>query len=96
MKETYFNKIMVPNSKTTNTTPTTPEPTSLPNIPKTCAAYESEGYKCVPQDDCEGMLSIRSEGLDYDEDFDPTCSDPSQTCCHQERIKKGNFMLILL
>ena len=90
----FPNKIMVPNSKTTNTT--TPQPTSLPNIPQTCTDYESEGYKCVPQDDCEGMFSIRSEGLDYNEDLDPTCSDPSQTCCHQKRIKKGNFMLIIL
>ena len=61
-----------------------------------CTDYESEGYKCVPQDDCEGMFSIRSGGLDYNEDFDLTCSDPSQTCCHQERIKEGNFMLIIL
>ena len=92
----FPNKIMVPNSKTTNTTTTTPQPTSLPNIPQTCTDYEIEGYKCVPQDDCEGMFSIRSEGLDYNEDLDPTCSDPSQTCCHQERIKKGNSMLIIL
>jgi hypothetical protein len=91
----FPNKIFAPNSKTTNTTTTTLEPTSLLNIPQTCADYESEGYKCVLQDDCEGMLSIRSGGLNYDEDFDLTCSDPSQTCCHQERIKKGNFMLII-
>ena len=47
-----------------------------------CTDYESEGYKCVPGNDCEGKF------YDY-EDFNPTCSDPSQTCCHPERVKKG-------
>ena len=60
-----------------------------------CADYESEGYKCVPENDCEGMLSTRSDGLDYYdyEDSNPTCSDPSQTCCHQERVKKGTLQI---
>ena len=78
----FPDKIIVSDSKTTS---------SLLNSPQTCADYESEGYKCVPHDDCEGTYSIRSSGLDYydNEDSDPTCSDPSQTCCHQERTKKG-------
>ena len=49
-----------------------------------CADYESEGFKCVPENDCEvtfsTILSI---------DSNPTCNDPSQTCCYQERVKKG-------
>ena len=94
LENVFPDKINVSDSKTTSKS--TPQPTSLPNIPQTCTDFESEGYKCVPQDDCEGMFSIRSEGLDYNEDLDPTCSDPSQTCCHQKRIKKGNFMLIIL
>ena len=69
----------------------TPQPTRLKrNTPLTCSDYESDGYKCVPNIDCEGTLSVRSEALDYYdyEDSNPTCSDPSQTCCHQDRIKK--------
>ena len=78
----FPDKIIVSDSKTTS---------SLLNTPQTCADYENEGYKCVPNDDCKGTYSIRSSGLDYydNEDSDPTCSDPSQTCCHQERTKKG-------
>jgi hypothetical protein len=71
---------------------TTPQPTTPPNTLQTCTDYESEGYKCVPNDDCEGSFSPRSVGL---EDSDPTCSDPSQTCCHQERMKKGTLLLDL-
>ena len=48
-----------------STTTTTPQPTRLPNAPKTCTDYQIEGYKCVPNNDCEGTFSIRSEGLDY-------------------------------
>ena len=53
-----------------------------------CDDYESEGFKCVPENDCEvtfsAILSI---------DSNPTCSDPSQTCCYQERVKKGRFVM---
>ena len=69
---------------------TIPQPTRLRNTQITCSDYESDGYKCVPNIDCEGTFSVRSEALDYYdyEDSNPTCSDPSQTCCHQDRIKK--------
>ena len=58
-----------------------------------CADYENEGYKCVPINDCEGLLSIRSTEIDYYdyEESSPTCSDPSQTCCPQEKMKKGKY-----
>ena len=49
-----------------------------------CADYESKGFKCVPENDCEVTFSMI-----LSIDSNPTCSDPSQTCCHQERVKKG-------
>ena len=91
----FPDKIIVPVSTTTATT--TINSTRLPNTPKTCTDYQSEGYKCVPNNDCEGTFSIRSEVLGYYdyEDSEPTCSDPSQTCCHQDRIKKGRSLCSL-
>ena len=84
----FPNKQIGPDSKKKSMT--TPQPTRLRNTPLTCSDYESDGYKCVPNIDCEGTLSIRSEALDYYdyEDSNPICSDPLQTCCHQDRIKK--------
>ena len=69
-----------------------PQPTSFPNTPQTCTDYENQGYKCVSIDNCEGSFSPRSVGLDF---YDPTCSDPTQTCCHQDRMKKGRQLCSL-
>ena len=44
---------------------------------------------CVPKDQCENILDVRVND-DYEDYFgsnvSPTCSEESQTCCHEDKI----------
>jgi len=58
---------------------------------KSCSSIASEGYKCVPRDDCNNLLGKRGDGFDYyDYNSDPTpdCEDSSQICCHEDQLKR--------
>ena len=56
-----------------------------------CEALEKDGYKCVPNDQCNDLLGKRTQDFDYSEYFnDPKCEDSSKTCCPKSNIKKNN------
>ena len=56
-----------------------------------CEALEKDGYKCVPNDQCNDLLGKRTQDFDYSEYFnDPKCEDSSKTCCPKSSIKKTN------
>ena len=46
-----------------------------------CSEVASDGYSCVPNDQCEDLLEVRGAG-------EPTCEDSSQKCCHESRHMK--------
>jgi len=57
-----------------------------------CSEVASDGYKCVPNDQCEDLLGKRTQAFDYyDAVSSPICEDSSKTCCPQSNIKKPNL-----
>jgi len=57
---------------------------------KSCSAFANEGYKCVPYGNCKELLTVKgNDNFDYYDNSEPspTCEDPSQICCHQDRMK---------
>ena len=46
-----------------------------------CSEVASDGYSCVPNDQCEDLLEVRGAG-------EPTCEDSYQKCCHESKHLK--------
>ena len=44
-----------------------------------CSEVAVDGYSCVPNNQCEGLLEVRGTS-------EPTCEDSSQKCCHESSI----------
>ena len=57
-----------------------------------CSEVASDGYKCVPNNQCEDLLGKRTQAFDYyDAVSSPICEDSSKTCCPESNIKKPNL-----
>ena len=52
-----------------------------------CSEVVEEGYSCVPNDQCEGLLGVRGEG-------EPICEDKSQICCHESKEIKSDITIV--
>jgi len=49
-----------------------------------CSDFESDGYRCVPNDECNDVLNVRGAG-------DTVCKDASLKCCHESRLIPPNL-----
>ena len=46
-----------------------------------CSEVASDGYSCVPSDQCEDLLEVRGAG-------EPICENSSKKCCHESKHLK--------